>query len=145
MKDEVERTPNVRLLLGASLALFLLPLALQALGVGPGSYSMFTQPVRYQVRMLLTLEDGSRRYLPMERVMPHLGRDARRVVGHAARWFVGESQVTLLASAVDDLGELACRLEPRAKRAAVLLERTTVSYEPLPRTQATVDCDQVRR
>jgi hypothetical protein len=135
-----QRAPRFRLLFALALAAFAAPLALQAFGNGVGSYSMFTQPVLYRVRIQLTLADGTRRHLPMERVRPHVGRDARRVVGQAERWFVGETQVNLLEAGLDDLGALACKLEEGAQRVDVLLERHTVRHEPLTRTRSTVDC-----
>lgn len=132
--------PRTPWLVGLALFAFALPLGLQAFGNGVGSYSMFTQPVLYRVRIVVTLQDGSRKAVPVKKLTPHLGRDARRVVGNATQWFVGETQANLMVQGLDDLAELACQLEPAAHHATVLLERDSVWHALVDRSAATVEC-----
>jgi hypothetical protein len=89
---------------------------------------------------MVTESGGARRYLPLEALAPHLGRDARRVIVNATDWFVGETQMRLLASGLADLGELACAVEPGARDVHVVLERHSVQHAELGLEAAKVEC-----
>lgn len=122
------RAPRARWLALLVLLATLPPLLLQAAGIGVGSFSMFTEPERYRLRVVVEHENGTKRYLPLAELAPHLGSDARRVIVSASDWYVGESHIALLAGALTDVAVLACRLEPSAARVSVLLETNSVGY-----------------
>ncbi len=125
----------------AALAL-LLSLALQLGGANAGAFKMFTDPVRYRVRLHAVSADGKRTPFRLSRLEPHLGRDARRVVVRAEEWFVGETQVTLLGDGLEDLGELACRVEPRVQKFELALERRSIEFTSPDVRLARVTCDE---
>jgi hypothetical protein len=120
------------------------PLLLQAFGDGPGSFAMFTRPERYRLRVLSTRADRSRVYVPLARLAPHLGKDARRIIIEAEDWYVGETHVALLASGLGDLGRLVCQLEQDALTVDVVLERASILHEPKPTQVEQVSCGAAR-
>lgn len=120
------------------------PLLLQVFGDGPGSFAMFTRPERYRLRLLTTRADQSRRYVPLSRLAPHLGKDARRVVLEASDWYVGETHVALLASGLGDLGRLVCEIEHEALAVEVVLERATILHATRPTQVERVSCRAAR-
>lgn len=92
-------------------------------GSGIGTFAMFTEPVEYRLEIFTRAEDGFPTRVPLREVRPHLSRDARRVLGGAHRFVVGETNARLLASGLGDLAKLTCRLRPDATFAEVRLER----------------------
>jgi len=119
------------------------PLLLQAFGEGPGSFSMFTRPERFRLRILLETPTGNRP-LPVAALGPHLGRDARRIILPAAKGFVGETHVSLLRDDLGSLSKLACELAPDARRAHVILERYRVTNELVSIEGVPAECHGAR-
>src|SRR5262245_6732462 len=75
--------PPQRLIGALLLATLVLPVA-AAFGITEvGGFRMFTRFLEYRVLLFTQTDGGPPRRLPAERLMPHLGRDARRVVGYA--------------------------------------------------------------
>ena len=115
------------------------PLLLRALGTGVGSFSMFTQPIRYHLRIVLEQRDGKLEPFPVRQLDGHLGRDARRIVLPAQDWFVGETHAELVAGGLVDLGALVCRLTP-ARAVNVVLDRDDISHHRMIGQVARVPC-----
>jgi hypothetical protein len=115
------------------------PFVLRAFGSGVGSFSMFTGPVRYHLRIIVERPDGGREQFPVRALEPHLGRDARRIVLPAEQWFVGETHAELVAGGLDDLGLLVCRLRP-ARAVDIVMDRHSVDDDTMLGQVAHVRC-----
>jgi hypothetical protein len=107
-------------------ALAVLPVA-SALGLGEiGGYRMFTRLVR--VRLELHAEDagGVVSEIGIDELRPHLGRDARRVLGGAlGPGTLGDVSVSSIRAAALPLGELGCALDP----ARVRVRATVITFD----------------
>jgi len=120
------------------------PVWLRVGGSTLGSFGMFTAPVAYRLQLTAENSAGETHQIPIASLAPHLGRDARRVILPAGSGFVGETQVTLMADGLDDLGRLACKLEARARMVVVRLERSKLDRSPLPPASSRVSCEKAR-
>jgi hypothetical protein len=120
------------------------PLWLRIAGSTLGSYGMFTAPVAYRLELSAESRAGETLRIPIQTLAPHLGHDARRVILPASAGFVGETQVTLMAEGLGDIGRLACKLEPSARAIVVRLERTKLHGLPLAPVSSRVSCEKAR-
>jgi hypothetical protein len=121
----------------------LLSAALPALstvtGSSVGAFRMFTDLTHYHLTVHRMSDPGAWSVVPLDRLAPHLGRDARRVILPAQQWALGETNSELLAGGLEDIGRLVCELERDARAVEVTLfrERTDGS---LPRVAVRVPC-----
>src|SRR5262249_19572558 len=121
------------------------PLLFRLGGSTVGSFGMFTGFVRYRLSVRALGPDGAAADVPLFRLAPHMGRDARRIIVPAAAGAFRETHVALLASGLDDLGRLACRTEGAASAIDVRLARWRLDGTALPEARARVDCARPRR
>jgi hypothetical protein len=133
-------TPRPLLLILLAAVALLSPLAIRAAGGTAGAFMMFTQPMRFRLRVIAVGSDGRQSLLELARLGPHLGNDARRILLPAEDWQVGETQLALLATALRDIGELACKLEPNATRCDVVLELHSVEHRSHDGKRVRVSC-----
>ncbi|MBO6935536.1 MAG: hypothetical protein JJ863_11195 [Deltaproteobacteria bacterium] len=134
--DGVPSRPPLAILLALCGALALGPLMLPD---GVGGFRMFTSPVEYRLDLAVEGERGFPRRIPLRTLEPHLGRDARRVIGAAGDWNLGETNAALLRSALDDVGTLLCDVTD-ARTVRLVLSRRRVGGTPLDRTDHAVTC-----
>ena len=99
------------------------PVLARILGSGVASFGMFTHFVRYHLDISMRASDGVNQRVPVARLVPHLSRDARRVIAPAERWFIDETHVELLGRGLEDIGRVVCELMPDAKSVRVRLIR----------------------
>ena len=130
--------PHARILFGV-VFVAALPVASYATGETVGAFRMFTDLTEYRLTLDVVSPQG-RRNVPLSRLAPHLGRDARRVILPAARGFVGETNSELLAAGLEDLGRLVCALEADASSVELLLHRRRAEG-PMPPRREHVACD----
>jgi hypothetical protein len=126
--------------LACLLALALSPVVLSIAGADAGGFGMFTRPMRYRVSILVERPGRPAARVPIASLAPHMSRDARRVLGPADRWTLGETNASLLAGGLDDLGELVCGLRPAATAVRVALERQSLSGTAWPSVRRSVAC-----
>lgn len=105
-----------------------------------GGYRMFTEPVRYRLLVLAESEGRPPARVTLASLSPHMSRDARRVLGRADGFVVGETHVELLEGGLRDLGELVCRVQPAASAARITLHRERLSGEQVAPAEARVPC-----
>lgn len=129
--------PHGRILFGV-VFVAALPVASYATGETVGAFRMFTDLTEYRLIIDVVSPEG-RRNMPLNRLAPHLGRDARRVILPAAQGFVGETNSELLAAGLDDLGRLVCALERDASSVELSLGRRRAEG-PLPARRAQTAC-----
>ena len=116
------------------------PIALSLAGSPVGGFRMFTDPVRYRIDALAELDGLPPVRIPMAALRDHLSADARRVLGGADAWTIGETNAALVADGLDDLATLVCELRPSARGARVILHRQRLSGEPLPDAIGATTC-----
>jgi hypothetical protein len=130
--SDLSARPPERLIAVLLVATLVLPL-LALFGVTEvGGFRMFTRFVEYRVALFTEMPGGPPRRMAAERLMPHLGRDARRVVGFAYDFVPGEAAATLIEGGLFDLALIGCKLDPTATRAIAVFERRLPSGQPLP-------------
>ena len=140
MSADLSARPPERLIAVLLLATLALPLAALFGVTEVGGFRMFTRFIEYRV-LLFTQADGEPpRRLPAERLMPHLGRDARRILGFAYDFIPGEAAATLVDGGLPDLARLGCKLDPNAARSVAIFERRLPSGQPLPRRAHEMAC-----
>ncbi|NIS28857.1 MAG: hypothetical protein GWN07_01995 [Actinobacteria bacterium] len=138
LPTEAASRPPLPLLLALCAALALGPLALPS---GVGAFRMFTAPVEYRLDLAIEGERGYPRRLPARSLWPHLGRDARRVIGVADEWTLGETNAALLRAGLDDVGALVCALTD-ATTVRLVLSRRHLDRTPIDRTDRAVACER---
>jgi hypothetical protein len=116
------RTPPRWVLVGLLFLSVAPPFFARACGTSVGAFSMFSRMERHHLEIELVGASGVRP-LALERLRPHLSRDARQIVLPAAGYPLGADQVDLLAGGLDDLARLACELDTGATAARVRFYR----------------------
>lgn len=122
-------------------AILALPVASAAGLTGVGGYRMFTDPVTYRIELRTVDPRGLERHVGDRELLPHVGRDARRVLSRLGQERTGEVHAELVARGAHDLAVLACALHPGAARAVVDVERRDARGRPLPVVHDEVRCD----
>lgn len=123
--------PHDAILVALVLAMIAPPVAHLAGAPGVGSFSMFSAPREYRLRISIVGGSGAAEPVALRSLAAHLSRDARRVIVPASTWRMGETSLELLHGGLDDLGDLVCALRREARRVEVVLEERGV---PPPRT-----------
>lgn len=116
------RPPPLGVLLGLLVLIAILPLR-SALGFGEvGGYRMFTRLARLHLTVRAHDLEGRDEAITFEELRPHLGSDARRIVGAALRGGgVGDAAEGALRASLPALAELGCQLDGRRASVEVAL------------------------
>ena len=130
--------PPMWRILAALVVCAALPIASYVTGSTIGAFRMFTDLTRYQLAIDVDTARG-RQPFALERLSPHLGRDARRIILPAVRPVIGETSSELLAGGLGELGRLVCALE-RGSRSIELTLRRQRAEGSLPVLRRKVEC-----
>jgi hypothetical protein len=129
----------------ALVALMVAPVVAHQLGApGVGAFSMFTEIREMRLRIRTGAPPRAPEPMSVRTLVPHLGRDARRVLAGADRFGPAETQVELLASGLDDVARLVCAVRPLAARAEVVLEVRRPGHTEVALTRHVEECAGVR-
>lgn len=106
--------PPLGVLLGLLALIAILPIT-SALGFGEvGGYRMFTRLARLQLSVRAREAEGHGEPITFDELAPHLGSDARRIVGAALRGSgMGDAAEGALRASLPALAELVCELGER--------------------------------
>jgi hypothetical protein len=119
------------------------PFLARAAGTPLGAFSMFARLERYHLELTIQTPSGEEP-LKLNRLAPHLSRDARRVILPAAGYAVGGDQVDLLEGGLEDIARLVCQLRPRARAVRARLYRGGFDQRALRFTQIAERCQNTR-
>jgi len=133
-----------RLVLVGLLALISLPpFFAQATGAVVGSYTMFNHIERYHLELVARTMARNQR-VSVRSLQAHLSPEARVILLPADGFAVGADQVELTIAGLPDLARLVCAVHPQATAARAALVRGRFEGRASKRTEARVECRDVR-
>ncbi len=134
----LSRRDKLAILVGSCLTIAL-PVLSYATGSTLGAFRMFSRLTFYRLDVEVLTSDGGWQHFDLDRLSPHLRRDARRNILGGARRGVGEVHVELLTSGLPDIGKLVCELDAQAEQVRLTL-RTQSADRAQRRVEEHVSC-----